>query len=170
MEKTVKNYLILFVILLCTIFLVFYARQWYNTSKEYYANNSPIKDIASEINEADIYSLTIENPKFIIYCSSGTLVDLKKFEGEFKNLIRKMDMSRDILYLNIDTINRENFYDNLKNNYALNDKVKLQMSLNSNSSLYFFSDGKVKHILNNVNELSMPYIKSIFESWGYKND
>ena len=44
-----KNYVILGLVFLFTIGVVFYARDWYNTTKEYYMQNSVMKDAIREI-------------------------------------------------------------------------------------------------------------------------
>lgn len=164
-----KNYLILTVVIVLTVGLVFYARSWYNTSKEYYLSNSVIKDIVSEINEVDINSYTIENPNYILYASSGISNDLKDFEKELKKIITSLDIQSNFIYLNLDNVNIQQFNDTLKK-YTSNEKIALELSRDSKSTIYIFSSGKIKYILNNANEKSVSYIKKFLESCGYKND
>ena len=69
MEKKIpkKNYIILAVVVLITVALVFYVRDWYITTNEYYAENSTIKDVSREIREDEISNYTVESGKFAIY-------------------------------------------------------------------------------------------------------
>ena len=67
----VKNYLFLFLIVLFTVGLVFYLRSWYNTSKEFYEQNSVITQVVREIKCEEIENYALENQKFILYVSSG---------------------------------------------------------------------------------------------------
>ena len=53
-EVLMKNYFILALIFIVTIIGVFYAREWYNTSKEYYAQNSVMTRVVREIRSEEI--------------------------------------------------------------------------------------------------------------------
>lgn len=161
-----KNYLILFLILGFTVLFIFYVRDWYNTSKEYYSKNSAIKDVTREINEGELYSFAVENPKFILYTSSGENGDVKEFESKLKSLIIKDDMSDDILYLNLDNVDVDSFVLNLKNNYS-SKKIDNSFSTASGSTFYIFQDGKIKVILNNISNYSVNYLDSLFKKWGF---
>ena len=165
-----KNYLILTLILLIVVGITFYARSWYITAKEYYSNNSAVKDVVQEINEIDIGSYVIETPNFILYTSSGTNSDLKNFEKEFKELITQLDIQNNVIYLNLDNVNVNAFTNSLKEKYSYNEKISNQISDSSYSSIYIFTNGKIKYVLNNASEYSSSYIKSLLESQGYKND
>lgn len=164
-----KNYLILVLVTIVSVGLTFYARSWYITAKEYYSNNSVIKEVASEINEVDIGSYTIETPSFVLYASSGTMQELKEFEKDLKDIINQLDIQNNVVYLNLDSVNIQTFKDTLKK-YASNDKIASQITENTYSAIYIFSDGKIKYILNGANEYSKTYLKSLLESWGYSND
>ncbi len=165
-----KNYIILFVILLLTVALVFYVRGWYNTSKEYYSQNSVIKDVAPEINEGEIFNYTLESQKFILYVSSGRNVEIKNFENSLKRVIKKLDISEDVLYLNLDNVDIISFNNHLKSNFAANEKVASQISDSSTSTIYVFANGKIVFALNNANNYSNQYFKSFFKKWGFTND
>ena len=161
-----KNYIILFVILIITVGLTFYARQWYITSKEYYARNSVIKEVVYEINENEIYSYTTEKPKFILYASSGTDIDIKKFEGKLKKLITKYEMNDDVVYLNLDNVDINAFTVNLKNNFTNKNN---SISNNSLSTFYIFQNGKIIMTINNVNDYPEKYLVNLFKEWRNNN-
>ena len=162
-----KNYIILCVIILLTVISDFYIRSWYITSKDYYSRNSVIKDVVHEINVDEISNYTLESPKFMLYVSSGADADIKGFENDFKKLIRKLDLSEDILYLNADNIGYD-LYNNLSG-FASNDKISSLIS-ESKASLYVFSDGKIVGVLNNINNFSSKNIRSFIKKWGFIND
>ena len=163
-----KNYIILGVILLLTVLLAFYVRDWYITSMEYYSSNSVIKNEVREINENEIGSYTIESQKFILYVSSGVNSDIKNFEKEFRKIIERID-NEDILYLNLDNVDVTNFNDNLKDNFALNNRVASQIT-DSPSSIYIFQDGKIVGVLSDANTYSNSNIEAFLKKWGFKND
>lgn len=165
-EIPIKNYVILFVIIISTMISVFYVRSWYITNKEYYSRNSVIKDVTREINIDEIGNYTMESPKFMLYVSSGVNADVKDFENNFKNIIRRLDISEDILYLNVDNVNSD-LYSDLRS-FASNDKISSLISGNK-ASLYVFSDGKIVGVLNNLDNYSDKYIQSFIKKWGFIN-
>lgn len=158
-----KNYFILFLVLAVTVALTFYVREWYNTTKEYYARNSVIRETVREINENEIYSYTLESPQFILYASSGTDIDIKSFEANLRKLIINHEMNDDFVYLNLDNVNINDFNAKLKSKFS--NRVN-NFSDDSLSTFYVFKDGKIVLIYNNVNEYSMKFLSNMFKEWG----
>lgn len=167
-EIPYKNYIILILVFLATIVAVFYVRDWYNTTKVYYAQNSVMTKVVKEIKSEEISNYILENQRFILYVSSGQNSQIKDFEDEFKNLIQNLDINDDVLYMNLDGVNTGSFYDLLKNNYSSNAKLKNQI-VSSDSSLYLFTDGKIVNVLNNVSDYSIKRLENIIKSWGLDN-
>lgn len=165
-EIPLKNYFILILVILLTILAVFYMRDWYNTSKEFYAQNSVMTKVVREIKNDEISNYILENQKFILYVSSGRNTNIKSFEDEFKNLIQKMDLGENVLYMNLDEVDVSDFYNSL-NSYASSTKVKNQI-VSSDASMYVFTDGKLTMLLNNVNNYSMKRLESMIDRWEIK--
>ena len=163
-----KNYVILIVVFLVTIIAVFYVRDWYNTTKEYYAQNSVMTQVVREIKREEISNYTLENQKFVLYVSSGKNIELKDFEDEFKILIQNMDLSEEVLYMNLDGVDTDTFYNSLKNDYAATTKLASQITTDSAASMYVFTNGKITKLLNNVNNYSIKRLESIIDSWEIK--
>lgn len=161
-----KNYVILCIIVISTVLAVFYVRSWYITNKEYYSRNSVIKDVTREINVDEISNYALESPKFMLYVSSGVDADVKDFENNFKKLIKKLEISEDILYLNMDNVNND-LYSSLSS-FSSNNKIS-SLIIQSKASLYVFSDGKIVGVLNNVNNFSDKHIKAFIKKWGFIN-
>ena len=166
MNKQLKSILVL--VFLMTILVTFYVRDWYNTTKVYYAQNSVMTKVVKEIKSEEISNYILENQRFILYVSSGQNSQIKDFEDEFKNLIQNLDINDDVLYMNLDGVNTGSFYDLLKNNYSSNAKLKNQI-VSSDSSLYLFTDGKIVNVLNNVSDYSVKRLENIIRSWGLDN-
>ena len=170
MKKDVplKNYVILIFVFLFTVIGVFYAREWYNTSKEYYAQNSVMTKVVREIKSEELANYTLENQKFVLYVASGKNAELKDFEDDFKGLIQNIDLSESVLYMNLDGVEINAFYDSLRNNFSDNSRIRNQITNDSAASLYVFTDGKITTVLNNVDDYSMKRLESIIESWEIK--
>lgn len=163
-----KNYVILAVIILLTVAFVFYLRSWFNTSKEYYAQNSVMTQVVREIKSEEIANYTLENQKFILYVSSGQNSVVKNFEDDLRDLIKKMELGEEVLYMNLDGIDTDAFYNSLKDRFAANTKIKNQISVDTPANMYLFTDGKVTAVLNNVNNYSMKRLETIIDSWETK--
>ena len=63
----VKNYFILAIVVLFTVVLAFYMRDWYNTSKEYYAQNSVMTKVVREI-KSEEESSPVPSPNISANC------------------------------------------------------------------------------------------------------
>ncbi len=155
-----KNYIICFVIIVLTVLLSFYIRDWYITTKEYYAENSPVKEVISEIKEDEISNYILENPKFAIYVSSEKNVSIKDFEGDFRDIIKKLEIQNNLLYLNSDDVNVENFISDMKRNFG--GKVN-KFSSSSEATLYVFENGKIVSVINDLNNYSSKNLKKLLE-------
>ncbi|MEG2251129.1 MAG: DUF6568 family protein, partial [Bacilli bacterium] len=75
-----KNYIILAAIFIMTIIATFYFASWYNALNEYYKTNSVITEVISEMESETLSSYIMDNPETIIYLSSSTDMNVKKFE------------------------------------------------------------------------------------------
>lgn len=159
-----KNYVILGLVFLFTIGVVFYARDWYNTTKEYYMQNSVMKDAIREIKGDELSNFILENQKFILYMASGKNMEIKDFENKFKDLIQDMDLNDLVLYMNLDDVDSNRLYDSLKS-YAFDSKVKNQINSNSMASMYVFTDSKITDVLSNVNNYSMNRLETVIDRW-----
>ena len=151
----VKNYIILFALVLLTVVSTFYIRSWYITNKEYYSRNSVIKDVVREINIDEIGNYTLESPKFILYVSSGGNLSIKDFENRFKKFVQKNDIIDDVIYLNVDNVDGDLY--SLLNDFSLNNKVS-SLIVESDVSLYVFNDG---------NSFSDKQLASFIKKWGF---
>lgn len=166
----IKNYIILGLVLVISVLGVFYFRGWYLASKEYYASNSVIKDVAHEINANEISNYVLEDQKFILYVSSGMEPGVKSFENDFKKLIKKLDIMEDVLYLNLDNVDINSFNNDLKDSFIRNDRIASRVSNNSCATIYIFEDGKIVSVFNNAEGFSIKAISTYLNKWGFEND
>lgn len=165
-EINKKNYIILVVTIIITVIAVFYARSWYITAKEYNENTSVIQSIASTINENEIENHVLDNPRAIIYISSGQDQNIKSFEKNIKKLIEKNNLSDYVLYINKDEITDQNKLEGTLKRLAQNQKIKDKISNNSEISMYLFENGKLKYIINDANNQTPSEIEKTFKRNG----
>ncbi len=143
-----KNYIILLIISILTVILVLYLASWYNTSKEYYKNNSILSEYLSELKVDEIDSYLIDNPEIVIYYASAKDETIKEFEKEFKKLIQDNEISDEIIY--IDSSKEENTDIISKINSISNKKIDLLV----NPSLICIKEAKIDNILDS-NEIKL---------------
>lgn len=136
-----KNYLILTIVSLLTVFLVFYLVSWYNTSKEYYQNNSILSKYLSELKSDEMSSYLIDNPEIVIYYASAKDGNIKNFEKEFKKLIESNEIKDDIVYIDASKEENSNFVSNIN---KISDKKRDNLFI---PNLIHIKEGKVDKIL-----------------------
>lgn len=136
-----KNYIILLGLTLGTIFLVFYLRSWYNTSKEYYQNNSIMSEYLSELRSEEINSYIIDNPDVVIYYASAKDTTIKSFEKQFKKLMEEHEINNDIIYIDSSKYENNNIISRLN---TISDKKMEELNV---PNLIYIKEGKVNKIL-----------------------
>ena len=168
MDKKIpaKNYIILAVVVLFTVISVFYARSWYLTTKEYENKNSVIKEVALEINQSEISNYTLENPKFILYVSSGQNQDIKPFESQMKKFIEKHELTGSMLYVNLDALEDRSKFENELKSLSANEKVKDQIKRSENVTIYGFDNGQITNVINEANDLTMTQLETLLQNYG----
>ena len=147
-----KNYFILGIILVSSIFIVLYINKLYLSTKN---NDNILNGFIKEIKTQEIDNYIIENPNFIIYLGYKNN-DNKSFEKKFKKLVTKYDLQKDIVFIDISQFNDETFNKFCKK-YA--DKL-----LEKDSSLIIVDNQKVIDVLditkgNNDIELVKMFFK-----------
>ncbi len=147
-----KNYFILGIILVSSIFIVLYINKLYLSTKN---NDNILNGFIKEIKTQEIDNYIIENPNFIIYLGYKNN-DNKSFEKKFKKLVTKYDLQKDIVFIDISQFNDETF-----NNFCKKYADKL---LKKDSSLIIVDNQKVIDVLditkgNNDIELVKMFFK-----------
>lgn len=97
----VKNYFLLGVILLISIFLVYYFYLWFDTYEESKLNTPIMNDYLQVINYNELSSYLYENESTIVYVSVVGDEDIRDFEKKFKNTITKYSLKNKLLYMNV---------------------------------------------------------------------
>jgi hypothetical protein len=124
-----KNYILLFVIYIFTIFLVIYLCTIYkNSSKNVYS--SSISNLVVDVTSKDydklfsnIKDYGIENHHFIIYVASYNN-DMSSFEKVFEKVIYEKSLKGRILYINSDNLKSFEHINLVLNDLGYSGKVK----------------------------------------------
>lgn len=148
-----KNYIICLIILFVTVLICLYLVALYNQSKQYYATNSALTDVLSEIVlentlsiEENLDNYLIENSDLIVYISSGKNTKIKDFELEFKKFVVNNSLQGKIIYINSDTVGSKNFIQQIKNQYGNESLGNVEYP--DKPLLILFKSGKICNIYN----------------------
>ena len=168
LEKQIptKNYVICAVLVVLTVFAVFYARNWYIMTKEYNSDNSPMLKAIGEINTDEISNYILENPRFIIYTSSGLNTDIKNFESKFKSYVIDKNLSQNMVYINTANINRDSF-NQLLQGYASNLKTKNKINVGDDVTMLVFENGKITRVIERADTMTLKQINDLFKKYGF---
>ena len=147
-----KNYIILAIVFFITIVSSLLIRDTYLDNKRYAENTNQRLKSLYEIKEEDLKSYLVENRDIIIYTSYASNSKLEEFEIELNDYISKNEISKDIIYLNLDKIS-SNFYKDLKEKY-FNDYMKSKQNIFlEQANLYAVEEGKIKNVLYEQNKI-----------------
>ena len=116
-----KNYLILGIIILVTLFVLYYFYMWIDAYNETKLNRPIMNRYMEVINYNELGNYLVENPNTIVYVSVLEDEQIRNFEKQFKSAYKKDEIDKEILYLNItDEIKDNNIKSEMKNKYRLN--------------------------------------------------
>lgn len=120
-EVPIKNYIKLGIILLISIFALFYLYLWYRTYEENRLNTPIMDNYLSIINYNELNDYLTENKNATIYLSKLNDNDIRSFEKEFKLIIQDNALKNKILYLDLTNELDQNNEITITNNYTINE-------------------------------------------------
>lgn len=120
-EVPVKNYIKLGIILLISIFALFYLYLWYRTYEENRLNTPIMDNYLSIINYNELNDYLTENKNATIYLSKLNDNDIRSFEKEFKLIIQDNALKNKMLYLDLTNELDQNNEITITNNYTINE-------------------------------------------------
>ena len=134
----VKNYIYLSIIVIASIFIIFYLYRWYDTYRESKLNISIMNNYLSVINYNELDDYIIQNKNAIIYVSKLGDEKINKFEKSFKNMVVENDLRNSMLYLDV---TNDNF-----------DIVKEKLQINTSlPCIVVYTNGKITDVYSITN-------------------
>ena len=131
-----KNYFILFIVIVFSLLIAFYFRNWYKAYEDSYLSKSIVGNYLFEINYKELDNYLVENQSAIIYVSKVGNEKIRNFEKKFINAINQNDLKNKILYLDL-----SNYKGDTNNKYTINDK-----NITSVPNISVFKNGKLDDI------------------------
>ena len=146
-----KNYFILFIVIVFSLLIAFYFRNWYKAYEDSYLSKSIVGNYLFQINYKELDNYLVENQSAIIYVSKVGNEKIRNFEKKFINAINQNDLKNKILYLDL-----SNYKGDTNNKYTINDK-----DITSVPNISVFKNGKLDDIyVIDVDRYSMEKIIS----------
>lgn len=101
-----KNYIVLSIVLIISVVFVIYFYMWYSEFENSRVNVPILDDYLSVINYNELDNFLVENKSVILYISSLSDNETRRFEKKFRDVINRYSLNNDILYL--DFTNQDN--------------------------------------------------------------
>ncbi len=137
-----KNYIVLCMIVVITLLLAIYFRNYYlNHQKQ--KDGLQINNI-SEIDEKSLSNYIVENDEFILYVTNREESNLNSFEKKLGNYLTKKEYNKNIIYLDLTSVSNS-FYKDFRNQYF--DKKLQKKKFLKQTNLFYFEDDKVVDML-----------------------
>lgn len=137
-----KNYIILGIVIIVTLLFLYYFYMWIDAYNETKLNRPILDKYLEVINYNELEDYLIENQDTIIYVSVLENSKIRDFEKQFKTILKKKEIDKDILYMNItDDIKEKVVVKEMNEKYAIN-----SLSITDVPVIAVFEDGTLKSI------------------------
>ena len=130
-----KNYIYLLLIIIASLFVMYYIYLWYDTYKKDSLNKDVLGEYLNVINYNEVNSYVFENRNAVIYVSKIGDEDIFKFEKKFKNIIVDNNLRDKVLYLVVD----DSLYNTIINEYDVDGNLPF---------IVVYTDGEVTSVYN----------------------
>ena len=138
----IKNYIILGIVIIFTIFILYYFYMWVDVYKESKINIPIMDKYMSVINYNELDNFIVENPNSIVYVSVLENEDIREFEKKFKVKYKNNQINNEVLYMNITSdIVDSNLKKEMMYKYSVN-----SLNITSVPLIMVFEDGKLSSI------------------------
>ena len=162
-----KNYIILGIVIFVTLLLLYYFYMWIDAYNETKLNRPILDKYLDVINYNELEDYLIENQDTIIYVSVLENSKIRDFEKQFKSALKKKEIDKDILYMNItDDIKDKIVFREINEKYAIN-----SLSIANVPVIAVFEDGTLKSIYNiKNNDYDIERFKLFINNISFNSD
>lgn len=154
-----KNYFILFLIILVTFLIVYYLYRWYVVYSDYQDDIPVIRDTLLEVSEEEMYHYIQESPMTVVYLCTSEDTSCRNFEKNFKKLVERDSLKEYITYVNLTHVNKQEFIRNFNEHYHYKKELK------NYPAFIVFDSGNVVDMLQETdnNKISISDVKSLLK-------
>ena len=150
-----KNYIIVAIMFLAVVILVVYLCGLYHVYDEHQREIPVIRGTLSEILLDELDHYIMENPTTVIYMCTASDSICRDYEKNFKKLIKQDDLQESIIYLNLSSIDQEEFVDTFNRTYPYKNSLTKHYP-----ALVSFEDGEIEGILQGTSNQELTISKT----------
>lgn len=150
-----KNYIIVAIMFLAVVILVVYLCSLYHVYDEHQREIPVIRGTLSEILPDELDHYIMENPTTVIYMCTASDSICRDYEKNFKKLIKQDDLQESIIYLNLSSIDQEEFVDTFNRTYPYKNSLTKHYP-----ALVSFEDGEIEGILQGTSNQELTISKT----------
>jgi len=137
-----KNYIILGVIIVVTLFILNYFYMWVDAYKESKINMPIMDRYMTVINYNELDNYVVENPDTIVYVSVLEDEKIREFEKKLKSKYKSNEIDKEVLYMNItDDLKDKNIKNEMVSKYSVN-----SLNITKVPCVLVFEDSMLKSI------------------------
>jgi hypothetical protein len=145
----VRNYVILFVVVIFTIFLALYIKKMVESYNENELSISPLHNNVNEINTNELDLTLKESNQVILYVSYVNDISVYKMEKKLLNKIKSKNLSDYIIYYNVTDMKDDDEYIKI-----LKDKfVDVKDEIKKSPLFIYIKSGKGVEVVNSNSKL-----------------
>ena len=115
-----KNYIILIVLLVVTVFLTLFLSNLYTAKNKLVSN---FYEYANKITPQEFDEYIVENPDTIIYISDKYDLAHETFETKFEKKIESLNLREKLVFMDKENITQD-FLSKIKNTYGINIEIE----------------------------------------------
>ena len=146
-----KNYVLVAVICFVTLIFVTYFTYVIKKQQAVVIEPSILSGYVLELGEKEIMTnltnYTVDNPETILYVSYGNDKYLKKFEREFKDLLKEYNLKSNFVFVNLNAMPNKKFLNELREKFFSDDLNNNYIKLERQPNMFLFKNGKIVKVL-----------------------
>lgn len=159
-----RNYVICAFLVVLVVLATILFNRWYSLREDLNKEPSIMSQFLVSMNEEEFENYTLENSNIIIYLASSKDETISEFEKEFKEFLVKYNLQSQVVFINLENINKD-FFDNMKNNYFAENVKNIPFEKYTN--LLIMENGKINSVLyTKKTDININDVKELFYNRG----
>lgn len=157
-----KNYLILGLIFILTLFVVIALRKWYISYENYQLTIPVLKGKLNEVTVAELDNYLTENDDAIVYIEVSEDANSREVAEGLIDVVKKRELTERVVYLNISSIeDKDKFFKDFSSKYIQSEKLEYY------PALVLFYEGKVEAFVSRTKNqsLNIGNIEQLFDEY-----
>lgn len=152
-----KNYIILGIIIVVSVFAVLYFNKLYKNTKN---SETVLYGFIKEVKPYELDNYITENPNFIMYLSSR-ISSNKSFEKKFKKFLMKYDLQKYVIFIDIDEFGNQ-YFETFISKYSGD-----SLTLKKFNNIIIIDNQKIQDVLfMNEEQFDIDLVKKLFKENG----